>query len=71
MRKPKNATDDLDEGDVFAEEHLNVDTFLDTMGDKSDRRSRAAWRQVEERNDVRRLREQLADWDDWDLTDSH
>lgn len=71
MSKPKRESDDLDEADLFYDEQLNVDDFLETQGDRSARRQRAAWQQVEERNDVRRLRAQLEDWDDWELTDSH
>ena len=71
MSKPKRATDDLDEAELFYDEQLNVDDFLDTMSNRSARRQRAAWQQVEERNDVRRLREQLEDWEDWELNDSH
>lgn len=71
MSKPKRVTDDLDEAELFYDEQLNVDDFLDTMSNRSSRRQRAAWQQVEERNDVRRLREQLQDWEDWELNDSH
>lgn len=71
MSKPKRESDDLDEADLLYDEQLNVDDFLDNQGDRSARRQRAAWQQVEERNDVRRLRAQLEDWDDWELTDSH
>jgi hypothetical protein len=71
MSKPKRETDDLDEADLFYDEQLSVDDFLNTQVDRSARRQRAAWQQVEERNDVRRLRAQLEDWDDWELTDSH
>lgn len=69
MNKPKQ--DDLDETNLLYDEPLDVDRLLDSTSNGAGQRQRAAWQRVEECNDVRRLREQLEDWDDWELTDSH
>jgi hypothetical protein len=73
MSKPKRPTGDLDDTELFYDDQLDVDGFLDTMGSKAakEARPKTAWRLLEERNDVRRLREQLQDWDDWEVADSH
>jgi hypothetical protein len=74
MSKRKRTSGDLDDTELFYDEQLDVDGFLDNMGKPAREKpleTRSAWRLLEERNDVRKLREQLEDWDDWERVDTH
>lgn len=51
---------------------VDVDFLGDTAGDNRERQRhgraenhKAAWQRVDERKEIRLLREQLEDWDDW------
>lgn len=70
MSRLRRRGGDLDDFDAYQNE-TDID-FLETAGE--DRRGgrleratkhKAAWQRVDERSDIRRLREQLEDWEDW------
>lgn len=72
MSRLRRRTDgDLEDFDALHDD-IDVEFLADTAGDGRHRRHeraakhKAAWQRVDERNEIRLLREQLEDWDDWD-----
>lgn len=73
----KRPGDDFDEVDLFYDDDLDLEAFIDSMEAesvrravrKSRRRGRASWQMVDDLRDARLLREQLQDWEDWNEND--
>lgn len=67
--------DEMDEADVFHNRTIDLDGFIDDMESQSVRRAplargkRSGRQLVDERNEARRLRDLLQDWEDWDEND--
>ncbi len=66
MSKMRNESDeDMDGIELFADPDMDLDSFVESMETKRDT-ARHSWKLVEELRDAKALREQLADWDDFD-----
>lgn len=64
----KYATDDFDDGELFADRDFDAESFVQSMeagGKTAARRQRAGWQRVEDLRDARLLKHQLDDWVDW------
>jgi len=75
MSKPKDrSSDDFDDFEVFSDPDFDADDFIDAMDVDSVGPADAVGT-VRERLDARRearwLREQLADWNDWNDINEH
>lgn len=70
MSRLRRRTDgDVDEFDAFQDGDIDIEFLADTAGAGKQKRAakgKAAWQRVDERREIRLLREQLEDWDDWD-----
>ena len=65
MSKTRNNSDhDFDSADILSDPDLDPETFVDAMEEK--RQYRESWKRVDDLNDQKWLKAQLADWDDWD-----
>jgi hypothetical protein len=65
MSKVKNTSDsDFDSADILSDPDLDLEAFVDSMEEK--RMTRGSWKRVDDLNDQKWLRAQLADWEDWD-----
>lgn len=60
----KYADDDFDSSEILSDPDFSAESFVDTMEEK--RGVRRSWKRVDDLNDEKWLRAQLADWDDWD-----
>lgn len=60
----KSPDDDFDSTDILSDPEFDADSFVDTMEGK--RVERRSWKRVDDLNDEKWLRAQLADWEDWD-----
>lgn len=69
MSKVRRRSDDgFDDADLFADQDFDTDKFIDVMEHKGGRAralERSGWRKVEDLREMRLLRDQLQDWDDW------
>jgi hypothetical protein len=75
MAKPKDQpADDFDDFELFSDPDFDADGFIDAMDDDSMGIStpmETVRDRLEARREARWLKEQLADWDDWNDISEH
>jgi hypothetical protein len=60
----KSLDDDFDPSDILSDPDLDPETFVDSMA--RGQKPRGSWKRVDDLNDEKWLRAQLADWEDWE-----
>lgn len=63
----RNLDEHLETFDPFSSKDFEPDEFVESMGRGAHEpaQRRAAWQRLEEHSDIRRLRAELEDWDDF------
>jgi hypothetical protein len=65
MSKTRNSSeDDFDSSEILSDPDFQPEAFVDAMEGK--RVARSSLKRVDDLNDQKWLRAQLADWEDWD-----
>ena len=65
MSKKRNTfEEDFESPEILSDPDLDPESFVEAMEQK--RAARGSWKRVEDLNDQKWLRAQLADWEDWE-----
>lgn len=73
MSKPRNRNRLEDDNDLFSDGELDLEIFMDDMEEEDELRQirsprrRAAWQRLEDLREWRWMRDQLEDWESWEL----